>query len=75
MINDGNKGKNQKIAVIQGVPCEIHRVQFPDKKKRDVYTFTVPGFEQCSITGIRETKRVIKGRLSPYARWACGIKD
>ena len=36
--------------IIMGIRCEVMQEDFPDGK-RDVYTFTVPGWEKCSVTG------------------------
>ena len=46
----------------------------PKLKYFDVsYTFTVPGWDECSIYGLRDTKRVIHGRLDPAVRNTLGI--
>ena len=60
--------------IISGIRCMVHKQKFPDGKYRNVYRFTVPGWEECSITGIRDTKRVIRGRLDPVVRNTLGIK-
>ncbi len=52
---------------IMGIECFVSREDFPDGK-HDVYTFAVPGWEKCSIVGLRATKRAIKGRLDPAVR-------
>ena len=49
---------------IQGIACQ---------RKGKVYTFTVPGWDECSIYGLRDTKRVIHGRLDPAVRNTLGI--
>lgn len=69
-----NSNACTSTVVISGIECIVHKEKFPDGKRCDVYTFTVPGWDECSITGKREAKRVIHGRLSPEARWAYGIR-
>lgn len=66
--------KQEEKVLVMGVECMVHREKFPDGKYRDVYRFTVPGWPECSITGIRATKRVILGRLDPAVRNTLGIK-
>lgn len=58
--------------IIMGIRCEVMQEDFPDGK-RDVYTFTVPGWEKCSVTGRQAAKRVIRGRLDPAVRRIQGI--
>lgn len=53
--------------VVLGIECTVSQEDFPDGRK-DVYTFTVPGWEECSIVGLREAKRVIRGRLDAAVR-------
>ena len=66
--------KNDEFTVfVDGIACKVHREKFPDGRWRDVYRFTVPGWDECSITGLRETRRVIKGRLDPAVRNTMGI--
>ena len=66
--------KQEEKVLVMGVECMVHREKFPDGKHRDVYRFTVPGWPECSITGIRATKCVILGRLDPAVRNTLGIK-
>ena len=68
------KEKPESTILVSGVECKVHSEKFPDGKWRDVYRFTVPGWEECSITGLRETKRVIRGRLDPVVRDTLKIK-
>ena len=53
--------------IVLGIKCEVSRETFPDGK-HDVYSFTVPGWEPCSVTGLRAAKRVIRGRLDAAVR-------
>lgn len=53
----------------------VHSEKFLDGKWRDVYRFTVPGWEECTVTGLRATKRVIRGRLDPAVRNTLGIGE
>lgn len=68
------KEKQESTILVSGVECKVHSEKFLDGKWRDVYRFTVPGWEECSITGLRETKRVIRGRLDPVVRDTLKIK-
>lgn len=68
------KEKTVRTAFILGVECKVHSVKCGDGRWRDAYRFTVPGWEECSITGLRETKRVIRGRLDPVVRDTLKIK-
>jgi hypothetical protein len=52
----------------------VRREKFPDGRYRDVYRFTVPGWPECSTTGIRSAKRMIHGRLDPAVRNTLGIE-
>lgn len=58
--------------VVMGIECTVSQEDFPDGRK-DVYAFTVPGWEECSIVGIRATKRVIRGRLDAAVRNTFGL--
>lgn len=60
--------------IISGIRCMVHREKFPDGKYRDMYRFTVPGWDECTATGIKAAKRVIHGRLDPVVRNTLGIK-
>ena len=53
--------------ILLGIKCEVTEEMFPDGK-HEVYTFTVPGWERCSVTGRRAAKRVIRGRLDAAVR-------
>lgn len=64
----------EHVEVVLGIRCMVHREKFPDRRYRDVYRFTVPGWPECSTTGIRAAKRVIQGRLNPVVRNTLGIK-
>lgn len=66
--------KAERIERVYGFDCKVKREKFPDGKYRDVYTFTVPGWDECSVTGLKETKRVIDGRCNPAVRNTLGIK-
>lgn len=57
---------------IYGITCDVEMQTFPDSR-HPVYTFTVPGWEKCSVTGIDLAKRTIRGRLDPAVRNTLGI--
>ena len=61
--------------IIMGVTCDVTKETFPDGKRREVFTFTVPGWESCTVTGRRAAKRVISARLDPLVRRIQGIMD
>lgn len=66
------KTGEKTTVTIYGVPCVVKREKFPDGY-HDVYTFTVDGWEECSVTGLRATKRVIGGRLDSAVRNTLGM--
>jgi hypothetical protein len=53
--------------VIYGVRCDVRLTEFSGKRC-EIYTFTVPGWRECSVTGRRAAQRVIRGRLDPAVR-------
>lgn len=59
--------------IVMGIECTVSQEEFPDGRK-DVYTFTVPGWEPCSVTGLQAAKRVIRARLDPAVRRSHGIE-
>lgn len=58
---------------IYGIECFLEEEKFPGGKKT-TYRFTVPGWEECKVVGIRNAKRVINGRLDAAVRNTLGIK-
>ena len=54
------------LVVINGVGCI---------EKDGYYTFTVPGWEECTVYGIKAARRVIRGRLDPAVRRTLRIDD
>lgn len=68
------KDTTKSIVTIYGIKCYAKKEKFPDGKWRITYRFTVPGWEECTVTGIRAAKRVIHGRLDPFARNVMGIE-
>lgn len=63
-----------RTEIIYGVTCEIVKAHYPvdttDGNWRwyTAYRFTVPGWKECTITGLEATKRVIRGRTSSAVR-------
>ena len=62
----------KRIEYVFGVPCSVQREKFKDGYN-DVYTFTVDGWGECSVTGLRAAKRTIQGRLDAAVRNTLGI--
>ena len=64
-----------EMAVILGIPCEVVKWRFVGAKGRYniAYRFTVPGWEECEITGRAAAERVIRGRLDAAVRNTMGI--
>lgn len=58
--------------IIYGVPCRVRKTEYAGKWC-EVYTFTVPGWRECSVTGRRAAQRVIRGRLDTAVRNTLGI--
>ena len=54
------------LVVISGVGCI---------EKDGYYTFTVPGFPEYTVYGIKAARRVIRGRLDPAVRRTLGIDE
>lgn len=63
----------ERIVYVYGIKCTVKKAKCLDGIKRDEYTFTVPGWEQCSIIGLNATKRVINGRLNAAVRNTMGM--
>ena len=63
--------------LIYGIPCDVVKWRFKGKKGRYniAYRFTVPGWDECTITGINAAKRVIDGRLNAAVRNTLGIGE
>lgn len=61
---------------IDGIRCEIIKWRFHAVKGRynTAYKFTVPCWPECEITGKKEAKRVIHGRMDPAVRNTLGIE-
>lgn len=53
------------LAVVDGITCKVTPHTFPDGRTRALYTFTCPGWDECTVTGLRAAKRVIRGRTDP----------
>ena len=64
-----------EVCIIDGIRCEIIKWRPRATKGRyfTAYRFTVPGWSKCVITGLRDTRRVIRGRLDPMTRILLGI--
>lgn len=54
------------MIVIDGVLCQ---------KSGVYYTFTVPGWEECTVYGLKAARRVIRGRLDPAVRRTLQIDE
>ena len=54
------------MIVIDGVGC---------MERNNYYTFTVPGWEECTVYGIKAARRVIRGRLAPAVRRTLRIDE
>lgn len=67
------KKQEESVIFVGGIECRVRSEKFPDGKWRDVYRFTVPGWSECKVTGLRAAKRVIRGRLDPAVRNTLGI--
>lgn len=63
----------ERKEMVDGIQCTARREKFPDGM-HDVYTFTVPGWKECSVTGKRAAKRVIHGMTDPAVRNTMGIR-
>ena len=70
MANE-KQSAEERTEIINGIPCKVSRKEFPDGY-HDVYTFTVPGWDECSITGRKEARRVINGRCDAAVRNTMG---
>ena len=52
--------------IIDGVLCQ---------NSGAYYTFTIPGWDECTVYGIKAARRVIRGRLDPAVRRTLGIDE
>lgn len=60
--------------MIYGIPCQIIKWRYVGEKSWvTAYRFTVPGWKEATITGIRAARRTIEGRLNPAIRNTFGI--
>ncbi len=66
--------QRESTILVCGIECAVHSEKFPDGRWHDVYRFTVPGWKECTVTGLRAAKRVIHGRLDPAVRNTLGIE-
>jgi hypothetical protein len=71
-----------RIEIIDGISCEVVKIHFPSDSGNhatakwfwyDAYRFTVPGWEECTITGRTAARRVIHGRTDPAVLNTIGI--
>jgi len=75
----GELRETGEVKVIDGIRCEVVKLHFPvdktDGKWRwyDAYRFTVPGWDECTITGLAAARRVIRGRTDPAVLNTLGI--
>jgi hypothetical protein len=61
------KMATEQVEMVNGIPCKVTQERFLGGY-RYVYTFTVPGWDECSVIGRRAAKRVINGRCDPAVR-------
>lgn len=59
-----------EIVHILGIPCEVVLWRHIGSKGRfnRAFSFTVPGWEPCTVTGEAAAERVIRGRLDLAVR-------
>lgn len=65
--------RDPEYTVVLGVPCKMWKVKDLDGKRNFAFRFTVPGWEECTTTGLRDTKKVISARLNPVVRNTLGM--
>lgn len=65
-----------EVQMIDGISCEIIKWRFRSVKGsyHIAYRFTVPGWPECEITGLRATRRIIRGRTDLAVRNTLGIE-
>lgn len=63
----------EKTEYVCGIKCIVKRERCFDGIRRDAYTFTVPGWEECTVVGIRAARRTINGRLDAAVRNTMGM--
>lgn len=56
----------QRKTTILGIDCEVRKEIF--HQTFEIYTFTVPGWDECTVTGMAAARRVIGGRLDMATR-------
>ena len=59
--------------IIEGVKCTVERRIYHDVL--EAYTFTVPGWDECTVCGRTAARRTIRGRLNPAVRNTLKIKE
>ena len=67
--------KTGQIEMVMGIPCEIIKWRWAGSKSRYsiAYRFTVPGWDECTVSGVAAAERVIRGRLDAAVRNTMGI--
>lgn len=65
--------ETERVVVIDGVKCAVHHEKGWNGKYVNRYTFTVPGWEECTVTGIESARRTIRGRWNTAVRNTLGI--
>ena len=66
--------RNEWHETVDGIDCTVRNERFPDGVCVPAYTFTVPGWDECTVCGLNAAKRVIHGRLDHATRNTLGIK-
>lgn len=65
--------KNPEDTIVLGIPCKIWKVKDGAGNRTFAYRYTVPGWDECTTIGLRETKRVISARLDTSVRNTLGL--
>ncbi len=70
----GETKETGRVEVIDGIKCAVVKIHFPAESGSseaakwrwlNAYRFAVPGWPECTITGLAAARRVIRGRTDP----------
>lgn len=62
-----DRQENESVEYIDGVKCYVSRVKWAGRMCNQ-YRFTVRGWSEVTSLSRAETKRMIRGRTSPYVK-------
>ncbi len=80
----GETKETGRVEMINGIKCAVVKIHFPAESGSseaakwrwfNAYRFAVPGWPECTITGLAAARRVIRGRTDPAVINTLGIRS